>query len=46
MNNLHYNFMGYIPCYTQEKTEIYEKLLKMIKKCYLGGQDDVIGSKW
>ena len=46
MKNLHYSFMGYIPCYTQEKGWDLRKNAQNDQKVLFWGQDDVITSKW
>ena len=46
MNNPHYGFMGYFPCYNREKQKSEKELVKMLKKFCFGGQDEVKGLKW
>jgi len=40
MNNIHYSFMGYIPCYTQEKG------WDLRKKCSKWSKSAILGSRW
>ena len=46
MNNLHYGFMWVISMLHTRTGQNLKNLLKMLKKCCFGGQDDVKGPTW